>query len=209
MSLNGKDPLRGGCSGRLAELGVVSGDLLWLISSGPVSNEVRDQSVAKEESCESAPGQVNQSAANTESSDLAPGQMDQSATNKESCDLAPGQRDQSAVKMDSRDSVPAAVTSCVVPSRFSELLAALYTTAVPHTAAEVVLVVADAVLISEGLTREENATVLANLGGTYRIKYTYLGKDCHVVMTTMGRICVIQGECRPSNVPVPVSVPWH
>ena len=88
----------------------------------------------------------------------------------------------------------------VISPCFSEFLTALHTVAAPHTAAEVVLVVGDAVLRSEGLARKEDTAILANQAGTYHIKYTYLGKDCHVVMTTMGRVCVIQGECRPSNV---------
>lgn len=182
MSLNGKDPLRGGCSKNLAELGVVSGDLLWLIPSGPASREV-EQSTTKMESCDSAARQVDQPSAQLESYNSAPGQVEQSAAKMESC-----------------SSAPAVLTSQVISSRFSELLTALYMAAPPHTPAEVVLVVADAVLISEGLIREENTTILANLAGTYRVKYSYLGKDCHLVMTTMGRALVMQGECWPSAV---------
>ena len=145
------------------ELGLVSGDLLWLVPTVP-----------------------------------APGKVDQSVATVESCDSTPREVDQSVAKMESRDSAPPLVPSHITPpSRFAELLAALYTTAAPRTAAEVALVVGDAVLISEGLTREEGIAILANKAGTYRVKYSFLGKDCHVAMTTMGRVCVMQGEYWP------------
>lgn len=220
VSLNGKDPLRGSGTERLVELGVVSGDLLWLVPTVPAPVEV-DQSVAKVESCDSAPIELDQSGTKMESCDSAPKELDQSGTKMESRysapgevgrsgtkiesrDSAPRELDQSVAKMESCDSAPPLIVSHVTPpSRFSELLTALYMTAAPRTAAEVALVVGDAVLISEGLTREKDTTVLVNKAGTYRVRYSYLGKDCHVAMTTMGRICVIQGECWPlGSVPV-------